>query len=132
MGCLLFILDYHKSWSFAMTPCMLTKQVRAAHPRKLKKLERNATRPQDMPCCATCLKPIRDVAICGYDSRWRCCPCNEAHTKDVFRESGESAPLPSEDRPFKTPEQEAAGAAAKREARVKTMLERYGVTKRCT
>ena len=109
---------------------MLTKQVRSAHPRKLARLERNATRTQDMPCCATCLKPIRDVAISGYDARWRCCPCNEAHTKDVLRESGESAPTPSEERPFKTGAEEAAEKVAKREARIKNMLEKYGVVRR--
>lgn len=110
---------------------MITKTARGVSPLKVKRLARGETRPEEMPPCATCLKLIMGAAVSGYDNKWRCLPCNAVHYREVFRESGESAPLPSDDT-SSTHTSAAFGRAheAKRQAKAKAVLDKYGLARR--
>ena len=106
----------------------MIKQVVGLKPHKQRKLDRGVTRQEDMPPCATCMRIIYGAAIQGYDGRWRCLKCNQAHIADVFRESGESAPLPSDDTSLShTSAKFDAAHDAKRKAKAKAILDKYGV-----
>jgi hypothetical protein len=106
----------------------LPAQIRGIREDKREKLAKLATRPHDMPPCCDCHKP-GDPLVAGYDDCWRCIPCNAMHAAAVLRESGNSAPNESENRPgvvaVPKPEQETA-----RQARAKRILEKYGVERR--
>ncbi len=108
----------------------MIKQVRGLKPSKIQKLERDATRQQDMPVCATCLKTIFAAAVQGYDGKWRDLRCHNAHIDDVFLEAGESAPVPSDDTQSFAPYKRDPAAEKKRQDKAKAVLEKYGVHKR--
>ena len=108
----------------------LTEKTWPLREDKAKKLARDATPQKDMPPCPDCLKQIIGVAVAGYDGVFRCLKDNALHYAAVLRESGESAPLPSDESKMKNAAPEPEEARKKRDARVKDTLERYGVTKR--
>jgi hypothetical protein len=70
-------------------------------------LERRVVRPEDLePCVGPASKILcaygdNLVRIKGYDDKWRCVPCNQLHGEMVFRESGNSAPTPSDETKMK-------------------------------
>lgn len=109
---------------------MITKHVRGVREDKKRRLDDGATRPSDMPLCVDCRHVTQGAAVAGYDGQYRCLACNEAHAKAVLRESGDSAPNASEERPGRPAAPEGEAAKARREARVKATLEKYGVAKR--
>jgi hypothetical protein len=108
----------------------LTPQVKGIREDKRQKIARHATRPQDMPACALCMRQIMGAAVQGYDGRWRCLACNDVHATEVLHESGDAAPNESENQPglaaAKTPE----ATERRRQARAAAILEKYGVTKK--
>ena len=83
-----------------------------------------------MPVCVDCRAQPQSAAVAGYDGKWRCLRCNEIHAAAVLRESGNSAPNASEDRPFVSAKQTSRTAEERRQERAKKMLEKYGITKR--
>jgi hypothetical protein len=103
----------------------LTKQVRGVHKSKEQSVANHATRQQDMPVCVDCRK-VASPAIGGYDSKWRCLECNQLHVEYVLRESGNSAPNDSENRPGR-PIAHDADVEANRKSRAARIMEKYGV-----
>jgi hypothetical protein len=94
-----------------------------------KRLERNRTRPQDMPKCVDCDAQTKGVAISGYDGKWRCWSHNDQHNAAVLRESGEAPPLPS-DETIPLPARIDAMKEKARQDRAAKVLDKYGLTKR--
>ena len=111
--------------------CMaLTKQVKGVREDKREKFDQRATRPQDMPACVDCVPPgPADPMVQGYDGKWRCMLHTRLHNEAVFRESGNAAPVPSDDQRGKRAEVSASAEAA-RQAHAKRILDKYGVTRR--
>ena len=109
---------------------MITKQARGIRPSKAKKLERSATRPEDMPPCATCGRVIYAAAVQGYDGRWRDLPCHHVHIEDVFLAAGESAPVASDESNSFAPVKSDPKAEEKRQKRAQAVLDKYGMVKR--
>ena len=106
----------------------LTKQVKGVREDKRETVDKHATRPEDMPACVDCMRP-QDPLVLGYDGKWRCLKHNAAHTHDVLRESGNAAPMPSDDQRGK-PAEVSASAEAARQAHAKRILDKYGVVRR--
>ena len=80
-------------------------------------------------CAGICGKQIVGAAIAGYDGKWRCLPCQELHTADVLRESGESAPVASDEvKHFAARVDEAK--EKRRQERAARMVEKYGAQRR--
>ena len=108
----------------------LVSQVRGINKLKEPKLAKLSTRQQDMPVCAGCLKPIVGAAVAGYDGEWRCLSCNRVHGEAVLLESGDSAPLPSDESIAKPAPPPDELAEKRRQKRADEILERYGVTRK--
>jgi hypothetical protein len=106
----------------------LVQQVKGIHPAKIPTVEKGVTRPQDMPACVDCFRPVQGAAVAGYDGKWRCLACNRIHGEAVLLESGESAPNASEERPGRIIGHDET-AETKRKKRASAMIEKYGIRK---
>jgi hypothetical protein len=104
-------------------------QIKKPRADVLAKLERQKTRPADMPNCVDCGMQTTDLAVLGYDSKWRCLIHDRQHQQDVLRQSGDSAPLPShETKPVLAKYD--IRAEAERQRRGRAILEKYGLEKK--
>ena len=79
--------------------------------------------------CKLCLKQCVGAAIQGYDGAYYCMACIGEHHKMVLQESGESAPVESDNVKHLAARVDEA-KEKKRQERAARMVEKYGAQRR--